>query len=134
MSAPIVTERWSQRQYVPNTSAVRAFDVSGVTNETDAVNALITQAQVGVNASFPLEPVLHVASNGLNITTVTPTMYLIVASYARGIATGNSDPIQEPPVYQWAPSSGTAPINTDIDGNAILNSAGDLFSPSPSRF
>lgn len=44
-----------------------------------------------------------------------------------------SNPLDEPPIVEWLSASTMEPIDTDIDGNPILNSSDEPFDPPPTE-
>lgn len=123
----IATERWSDRRYQKNKSAAKAFDVIEASNEDEAVNA---DGIPQKGNSHPLDSNLkaeepEASREGFNY-------YVVRVTYTRtagddGESTPN--PLTERPKIQWDFGNSSEPIDRDIDGNAITNSAGDAFDP-----
>lgn len=133
MPTPVSTERWSDRRYQKQTGGMRCFDVAFATTEEQALATVAQQNSVFRNATHPLDPQLRVRGDGMDVNQPGFNLYRVQATYAAGTFDGGNDKTLEPPTYQWLPENVTEAISTDIDGNVITNSAGDLPSPSPTR-
>jgi hypothetical protein len=88
---------------------------------------------VTIGDSHPGDPQLSVKDDGLEAERVSPSLFRVTATYAKGTFSGNPDPTLDPPDYQWVTGSATEPVYYDVDGNLILNSAGDLPTNQPTR-
>jgi hypothetical protein len=123
-----VTEEWSPRQLVQNDKdwkATRVLMVLGVTDEMSALAAVDP-----VNAAHPLNSLLAVKTRtaerpGFNLFKVT-LGYAIPPDASK--FPDKSNPLADPPRFMWDPGNISEPIDRDIYGNPILNSAGDAFS------
>jgi hypothetical protein len=136
MPSPQATERFSERQYNLDKNATRAFDVAYCSANIaqglrDAYNAVQQQQGIYKNAPHPANPYLRVQT--VDATMASPNLYIVTASYAPGTASDKQDKKLEPPTYQWVPGHRTEIADVDVDGNILVNSAGDLFNPGPAR-
>lgn len=129
----VITERFSERVLTPLEKAVRAFDVSGATDDGDAYNKLIAYG-VGPGSFHPNDPTLCVPPKGLEVRPMAGKgIHRGTVNYLFGTYSGQIDPLRMPPQYQWVESSITEPAPYDVSGNLICNSAGDPFSPAPTK-
>lgn len=66
----------------------------------------------------------------------TPYLWLVTVEYSSdpGTRSGSSlpeNPLRRPAVIEWGLERLTAPVAKDLDGAAVVNSAGDRFDPLP---
>lgn len=132
------TERWSDRRLTKSAdgwTAARAWDVIAATSETDAIAASGIPA---INASHPLNGYMKVRA--LPVERIGFNMYVVRAEYGYppdgtewpGPGT-ESDPLDEPISIQWEAEEVIEPIDRDVNGAPITNSAGDAFAEPVQR-
>jgi hypothetical protein len=130
--AAIATERFSEqkctRDITGNWTATRGWDVIGYVSEDDAINA----TGVLVGASHPLTSSLVCTKIGLTENKLTKGV--VIANYAVSTIIANDpNPLIRVPVVSWKWGKQSLPIDTDINGNPILNSATDAFRSNATR-
>jgi hypothetical protein len=136
-----VTEQFAGKGYSLEApwSATRSFMVTGVDNDYDALRATDYQSGLKVpqadEAITPGSPILcrgpsvpEVLSNDVRIIRC---QYAIPADGTW--AKNDLDPLKEPPEVQWDPAEISFPVDVDVDGRPIVNTAGDPFEPPTRR-
>ena len=120
-----VTESYDA-QLSPGQSAIRRFLVSGADSAVAALGATGVPAQGDAHPEDP--SILCVATP----TTVHagPGRYEITAEYGTNTLQG-VDPVGAPPRVRVSERLEEVPIDTDINGNPIVNSAGQPFGSAP---
>lgn len=121
----VATPRWSELELAYGVSAVRSWDVLAA----DAADALASGGIDQQGTTHPLDASL-VADQPV-AKCVGPKFWQV---------TGNYKPANQPqgtpttkPKVRWRRGTSSQPFDRDPDGNPILNSAGDLFDPSPEK-
>lgn len=124
-----VTEGWTNATTdydIAGRRARRTFDVTG----TDSPFTALAQPEIPVlNDPHPSDSNLRVSRVG-QPQRIGPQYFRVEAEYRQGtqIGVGNDvDPISRLPVYQWNIGLATERFDRDVDGNPIVNSAGDPF-------
>jgi|GEM_PF-6560101 len=131
----LATEIWTARSYVAGLSAHQSYLVSGVADENEA-KAI---CPVAANSTFRIDNRLR-ASEPRVTSPDNPLTYVVEFDYAppsSGSSSGNNAPsdLLRPPIYHPQISLSTEDVDADIEGNAIVNSAGSSFSsPQKKRF
>jgi hypothetical protein len=128
----VATERWSDRRYARGKSATKAYDVVYAANEDEAVNA---NGVPGEGEKHPLDGRLfaeppEASREGFNYYVVRVTYTLDEGG--EGGTQRPDNPLDELPRIQWDIGSTGEAFDRDVDGNPIVNSAGDAFDPPPS--
>jgi hypothetical protein len=127
------TERWSDRRYARGKSAAKAWDVVHAANEDEAVNA------AGVprpGEKHPLDGTMY--AEPPEATREGYNYYVVRVSYGldeggQGGDQSETHPLNRRPRIAWDLGSTGEPFDRDIEGNPIVNSAGDAFDPPPNR-
>lgn len=126
-----VTEKWSGTVLTRTTdgwTARRAFQVSGTSSQLEAQNAI----PVTVGSSHPDNAFLRCNSVEADDNQVLRT---VTCEYSTApFAIFDPDPLNQPTQWRWQPGTETSPIDRDIYGNTIRNSAGVTFDPPVNRF
>jgi hypothetical protein len=142
MANPIqVTEMFSGKGYSLESpwAASRSFMVTGVSNDYDALRAVDYQTGLGVpQADDPITPGSSILAKGPRVSEVLSTdVRIITMQYAvpqDGTWVKNDlDPLKEPAEVQWDPGEISFPVDLDLDGRPIINTAGDPFDPPTRR-
>lgn len=140
--APRSSEMWSRRSLTKDPdgwSATRVFQVTGATSETNALAATPLDGSdriPGVNDGHP-------ENFRLKAKTITPKRegidyYVVTVEYVipelgafdRDAA---EDPLGRELTIEFQNANRTEPVDRDVFGNPIVNSALEAFSPPPSR-
>jgi hypothetical protein len=129
-----VSENWSDQNLalagdVKTWTAQRGFIVTGISNETEA-----TIASGSPYGTIPQVNEVHPRNRFLRVNKVTPQRISPVAchviiAYGVGQQPSQQDPLADKPRIRWQLGSTTEPIDRDVEGNPIVNSAGDAFDP-----
>lgn len=138
------TEDWSKQKLVKAAAgwtADREFQVLGATSETTALAATALYggaAMPAINDAHPSSGVLKCDSVSAEQTGFK--FWVVKAHYSipkdgqdHGGPGSQDDPLLVPPRIKWDFGSTSEPIDRDINGNPIVNSAGDPFQQSPTR-
>lgn len=130
---PVATEDWSARSLTPGESASRKFIISGCQNERAALESVSRSFGVIAGVTHPADGNLFAAKPAANAASNGPGLFEVSVRYEPFKGNTKSDPTLEPPSYQWLFENANEPIDRDIDGNLIVNSASDLFKPAANR-
>jgi hypothetical protein len=133
----IVTEKWSERSYVPGQSAKQAFLVSGAGDMLAAAGS----CPVAENATFSLDNRLRAGPPEI-VSPDSPDTFICTFNFASpqsgggsGGSSGGTGSLTLPPTYHPQISLSTEDIDRDAEGNAILASARESFAkPVKKRF
>lgn len=96
---------------------------------------------VEINAPFPGSEGSRLRCDRITVTRVGGRLFRVAAHWSipirgqdrhNGQAT-QDDPLREPTIIRWQDIQYTEPVDRDIDGNPILNSARRAFRDSPQR-
>jgi hypothetical protein len=138
------TEDWSKQKLTKAAAgwtADREFQVVGATSELTALSATALYG----GAAMPTINSEHSASSLLKCDSVAAEQtgfkfWIVKAHYSipkdgqdHGGPGSQDDPLAVPPRIKWEFGSVSEPIDRDIDGNPIVNSAGDPFQQQPTR-
>src|SRR5690349_15654874 len=121
---PDVTENWSDRRFVPGQFAQRGWIVTGVSNESEAITAVGSNA--GVGGSFILDG--RLLAQPADVTREGgPLAFHVVVQYRprEGDLAPAIDNLIE---FEWEEGSSSEPSDVDAEGRAIVNAAGFPFS------
>ena len=125
-----VTERFSARQLSPRRSGRRVFDVSGVVEEIDAVNAT---GVPGLGNGFPGDTSLFVQEPP-SAARVAFGRWAVTVTYAPFEGAGNLPPTGDDDLrVRWGVSLEQVPDDTDVNGDPVTNSSRNAFDPPPRR-
>ena len=78
--------------------------------------------------AHPFDPWIYVIRLRAAVTDDSAFMFRVTVEH-REIR----NPLEEPPVIEWLSAATMEPIDTDIDGNPILNSSDEPFDPPPTE-
>jgi hypothetical protein len=128
----IATERWSDRklkeQIDGNWMASLGWDVIGYATATDAV------AATGVVAGNPHPLCAYIKCTDIGLVDDKLSLGRVVANYKTSSLLANPvNPNSRQPFVRWKRNKCGVPVDTDTNGNAILNSALDAFKSNGSR-
>lgn len=131
--AGVATERFSEQKCTRNIdgnwTATRAWDVINFTSEDDAINA----TGVLVGAAHPATSSMRCTSIGITENKLTKA--IVVANYAVSTINANDpNPLVRVPMIGWKRNRMSLPVDTDINGNPILNSATDAYKNNGTRY
>lgn len=135
-----VTETYDGKDFslVSPWDAQRSFMVTGVDNQSDACTA--TDADTGLRiprVDEPLTPESRVICKGPKARPLGPYVWIVTCPYAipndGTFNKSQTDPLNEPWEVEWKTQYLSLPVDLDLDGRPILNSAGDAFSPPTRR-
>lgn len=125
--AILVTRRWKEDRLSLREpwSASHSFDVTGTSDPNQAL------AQVPFQLNTPLRPGSRLVCSGPSIEGHPSSEHYIIRCDFRIPETGefrepDEDPLNDPIEVTWGPVEQELPVDTDLDGLAIVNSAGDL--------
>jgi hypothetical protein len=130
-----VTEKFSGRSLSEHGNpwtAKRVFEVSGATNDTDAISAVPGVAR---GSAHPQNPGL--VSTGPYLESWRgPIFAEIGVDYTSGPNYGfaEDDPLNQPDVITWEPFEISEPVTRDIKGRVIMNMGGDVFQGATQIF
>lgn len=142
------TEDWRPNTYEKgpdNYRGVRKFVVIDAANPFAALAATLeggSETLPTINDTYPDDTRLK--CDRVTPSAVGPTTYEVVATYSipedgdrhtgtgAGIAT-NNDVLLEPPTINFSTVEETVAIEEDVDGNPIVNSAGNPFESPPTK-
>jgi len=126
---------------IDGAGATRIFTVQFDENDKPVKRPLLAYSAAGIpanKATHPFKPWLHVQRK--NVKSIGPLDFEVTVYYsARSTfgTTGNTgdvpdpeqSPFEAPWVVEWDFVTSNEPIDTDIDGKPITNSAGESFDP-----
>lgn len=128
----VATERWSDRKLKKNITgdwvAQRGWDVIGYTDSDNATTA------TGVSAgnSHPLSP--YMICSDIALVEDRLSLGHVIANYKiTSLVANDVNPITRNPFVSWKRNKCAVPVDTDLNGNAILNSALDAFKSNGNR-
>ncbi len=124
MPSPSATEIWSLRSLSPGSAATRAWHVAYATSDIDAINAVAIIGTI-VGARHPSDPNLAIRTGGITAESPGFSLWIVKAQYSIGSYDSPPDKTQERPRYQWDQGYASEPTDVDVDGNTIINTAGD---------
>lgn len=134
-----VTIQFQGRQHsrgVNGWTASQTYSVIGVTTEYAAASALASASPpVTLNSAYPSNRWMK--CDNISATSVNPTMWTVTATYSIPKSGGEhpggtEDPEDQPWIYEYRPGLQTEAVDRDINGNPLVNSAGD--PPPPGAF
>jgi hypothetical protein len=141
--AIVVTENWSGRKLSlrPPWTASRTFVVTGTTDEGEALAAVdATDSSVKIPQLNDVHPYSsRLLCTGPAVSERKGIDYWVIqADYAIPQAgqfppISGDDPLAQEMTVSWEPVEISEPVDTDLDGLPILNSAGFPFKSNPSR-
>ncbi len=113
--------------------ATRYFDVMFDLSDVAAIRPFIARAdsripQLGELHPYQQNNLIYVVNQDATVANESSTLFQVAVRY-REIR----NPLDEPPVVEWLSASTMEPIDTDIDGNPILNSSDEPFDPPPTE-
>lgn len=132
-----VTERWKERKYgrsiddkgVMSFTAELTWDTDGPTTESEAIDS-VPEAAIG--AGHPRSGDLVVSSNGA--TEERKGLWAVRATYTTNPQGDGGSNGGEPTVtFEWEDGTESFQTDTDIFGNALVNSALDPFEGGGTR-
>lgn len=139
----VVTENWSGRKLSlrPPWTASRTFVVTGTTDEGTALAAVdATDSTVKIPQLNDVHPYSsRLLCTGPAVSERKGIDYWVIqADYAIPDAgqfpsISGDDPLAQEMTVSWEPVEISEPVDTDLDGRPILNSAGKPFKSNPSR-
>ena len=102
--------------------------------KTDRENVVGAASGVpGYGDAHPGFSVAYAASQSITEHSETPLAWLVVTNYTSK-RTLSSNPLNDEVLVDWSSEIYQEVVQFDIDGNAVLNSAGDYFiDPTPTR-
>jgi hypothetical protein len=125
----VITERWSDRKYNSKT-ATRSFDVPSSLAFANLYTAQQLVADLfgcAINAGHPWNPWLRVTSEG-PVADQSPGFSVIRVTVNYELA-NFTDPTPPAPLkIRWGVGGESIETDVDIEGNPIVNTAGDTFS------
>jgi hypothetical protein len=96
------------------------------------------KAPVSVGSLFPSDPLARCTdvSAAYEREEESRLHYLVTATYETKTGSGsqeeeNENPLDDTPVKRWSSRTVRLPVRVDINGQAIVNSAGEPFDPLP---
>jgi len=108
--------------------ATIGWDVINFTSEYDAVNS----CPIRQGSPHPLNSSLTCTSIGLTENKLTKA--IVIANFGvTGLINAGAPPLARPEVTSWKWGKQTLPVDTDTNGNPIVNSAKDAFRSNFSR-
>jgi hypothetical protein len=127
-----VTKQWSQSTFQRGESAEDVYWV-------DAADENVASFASGVpqqNTSHLLDPRLLVQGSPAVRALMPGTLYEVRVRYVRLRGGGNEteDPFNKAPVVHWQIGNTNEPVDSDVDGNPILNSVGDVVEGLTEEF
>ena len=127
----VVTESWSRTTYNKNINGWTAqigYDVSGTKNEADAAN---DPGLPAINSTHRYNALLR--CDGIHPDRPGVNFFRFIASYvfSNGPLQNSAAGLLDPPRVSWQDGVTMEPLEKDLDGNPIINSAGDTFNPAP---
>ena len=129
------TERFSQdlgiREISGNWTATRAWDVVNFTSG-DPVDEAMNATGVLIGSPYPFTTSL--VCTHLGVTENKLTKMVVVANYGISqIVANDPNPLLRPPMVSFRWGKESKQVDTDVNGNPILNSALDAFKNSHSK-
>lgn len=122
----IVTENWSDRSY-SRTRATKGYVVTGVANESEAEAAVPYQK----GSSHPLNATLIAESPEADSQRGPNAFHVVVTFTTDAEPNVVEDPFTQTPEIDWDIGNELQQFDADVDGNPIVNSAGDPLDPPP---
>jgi hypothetical protein len=136
----VVTKQWSSESLTPGEAAAEVYEVLGAVTARQAIDA------AGVPRSGTQHPQDRLLiSKKPQAQRMTPSgsttnggywhvrVSYVAADSEEGKENENEDPLKRLPTYDWRIGLQGFPVDTDIEGNAIVNSARQAFSNPPSE-
>lgn len=120
-------------------SATRFFDVDFSTGDVAANRPFLAKAASAVDPTtglkvpqlgepHPFSTWIFVTNRPVVVNANSPLSYRVTINY-----TEIENPLEQPTIIEWLSASTTEPIDTDILGNAIVNSSDEPFDPPPTE-
>ncbi len=112
-------------------SAPRRFDVDFDTGDVGANRPFLAKADSRVpqiGEAHPFDPWVFVSDRAVAVRNNSPLAFQVTVNYAE-----IENPLEQPTIIEWLDASTTEPIDTDIDGNALVNSSDEPFDPPPTE-
>jgi len=143
MSVVDVKEDWSARTVEEEPGriiAVRVFTVLFDEEDDPAARPLLARSAPGIPrpwASHPYHRWMTVQAK--HVETISPILYKVTVTYKAETKSkiGRDDtpvsPLAMPPEENWYFATTNEPIDRDIEGNPLTNSAGESFDPPLTR-
>ncbi|HEV7297753.1 MAG TPA: hypothetical protein VGN72_00185 [Tepidisphaeraceae bacterium] len=138
----VATEKWSNiggtlDAEINGNTFNRAFDVVGAADGFGAVSAVRSAFNINYNSSHLNMEALKLKTFqprtvGLGVHEVT-AVYSVPPNGSWQTPEDDADPLDAPAEISWSPNIVSEPFDRDIDGNPVLNSAGDAPANPPSR-
>lgn len=134
------------RETLTTRTTDRAFTVVFDENDDPLIRPLLAvrHPQIPLKRSqYPGDSALFVINRQARIFE-GPFSYKVTCYYSGNISGGESDdpysdgessidPLNQPPVIEWTFAESNEPIDRDIAGKIITNSAGETFDPTPAK-
>lgn len=128
-----VTRRWSDYRRGAKSASI-SFDVTGVTNGTEAYNKCPFQfnSQHDENPQFKCDD-WDVSEPGWQLYRVSFSFSQPEDGDEHNEGESGENPLNSPPRIKWELGNTTEPVDRDADGFAICASDGDVFDPPVTR-
>jgi len=120
-------------------TAPRIFTVKFDAADSPIQRPFLAQNAAGIptlNSAHPYKPWLYVKNK--NVESIGPFDFEVTVNYTTRSTTGGQEgemqdptesPLEAPWIVEWDFVMSNEPIDTDIDGKPIINSAGESFDP-----
>ena len=105
----------------------RFFDVLFDSTDDDANRPFMAKADSRVpqlGEAHPFDAWIYVLRRDSDVDADSPFLYHVTVHYQEV-----RNPLAERPIIEWLSAATNEPIDTDIDGNPILNSSDEPFDP-----
>ena len=132
-----VSKLWSQKdieQSIEGWGATEYYSVTGTPTElADNLNLLIAPGIPAIGQSHPTRRDLRVMSKQAGSGLAERIISVRYAWLPNGLPTGGSSGnlLSQAPTISWSMATRLDSIGTDVYGNLITNSAGDVVDPPP---
>jgi hypothetical protein len=126
-----ITERWKGVERLKRSiddkgvityTGQRVWDVDSVTNEVDAIDAVVDAA---LGSGHPLSGLMTVSSNSAN--EERKGLWAVTANYTTIPPNNGTGGEFDAPEFDWEEGNETFQADTDIFGNPLVNSALDAY-------
>lgn len=129
---PTITESWTGRRFTFGQSATRRFSAlfAAGENVTESAARAALANQFGIAASTPHPQDIRLWAKEPEVAYGGPMLMDIGVSYVRAELQQQEqqgDPLAEPPIIASTITGYQEAVDSDIDGNPITNSVGDVF-------
>lgn len=135
MSIVSVNHVWSGETWSDDIEGPRGYDelYRVITDNASENTQNIREAVVALGTSYASDSAAFARRRTARRLDNTRLVWEVTVSYEFGIDEPEENPLNEPAKIRWTSSLERVPAIKDLNGEAIVNSAGDFFDPPPEK-